>query len=103
MATVVNKNAYMHKHITYVYSCLTLQAQLPPIQNYTFLDTSVMLPLVFIFLLFHLPLTLSSLDQSNCYPKKKPSIHKDGDVLITGFFPRYVFVKEGVSRDPDEF
>jgi hypothetical protein len=59
-----------------------------------------MFPLIFIFLLLQRPFHLSSFIKSDCFPDPKPSIYKDGDVLIAGFFPLYSFVKDDTSSDP---
>jgi hypothetical protein len=65
-------------------------------QNCTFLD---MFPLSFIFLLLQLPLHLSSFSNPDCFPSPKPSVYKDGDVVIAVFFLLYSFVIEDTSGD----
>jgi hypothetical protein len=32
----------------------------------------------------------------------KPSVYKDGDALIAGFFQLYSFVKDDTSSDPNQ-
>jgi hypothetical protein len=59
-----------------------------------------MFPLIFIFLLVQLLLHLSSFTNLDCFPDFKPSIYKDGDVVIAGFFPLYSYVKDDRNNDP---
>lgn len=86
------------KYMGYVYTCWLWKFLLYP--ELDFVDTSMLLVLLFIFLVLQYSSHVYSFDRSYCASKTKPSVYKDGEMVIAAFFPLFTFVLDFLTEDP---
>ncbi|XP_076780071.1 vomeronasal type-2 receptor 116-like [Arvicanthis niloticus] len=60
----------------------------------------MMLLLIFIFLILQYSSYVYSTDRSYCFGKTKPSVYKDGDVVVAAFLPLFTVLLDAPSYDP---
>ncbi|XP_031247067.1 vomeronasal type-2 receptor 116-like [Mastomys coucha] len=65
-------------------------------------DTSVMFPLIFMFLLLQYSSYVYSFDRSYCAAMTKTSVYKDGDVVVAAFLPLFTIVLDSTIDDPSK-
>lgn len=54
----------------------------------------VMPSLLFLLLLLYLPVSVCQWEQFLCFLRIKPGFHKDGDLVIGGFFPVFTYAHD---------
>ncbi|XP_028715641.1 vomeronasal type-2 receptor 116-like [Peromyscus leucopus] len=59
-----------------------------------------MMIMLFIFLVLQYSSSVYSFDHSYCAAKTKPSVYKDGDMVVAAFFPLFSIVLDSVTGDP---
>lgn len=68
--------------------------------QFYFVDTFMMLPLLFIFLVLLYSSYVYSFDRSFCAKKTGVSVYKGGDMVIAAFFPLHTIVYDSITEDP---
>ena len=69
--------------------------------EFDFIDTSTMLPLLFMFLALQYSSSVYSFDPSHCVTKAEVSVYKSGDMVVAAFFPLHSIFFDSVSEDPN--
>nr|XP_034344804.1 vomeronasal type-2 receptor 116-like [Arvicanthis niloticus] len=61
----------------------------------------MMLLLIFIFLILQYSSYVYSTDRSYCFGKTKPSVYKDGDMVVAAFLPLFTILVDSPADDPN--
>lgn len=69
--------------------CFILQVYL--LSHLGLADSSMMFPWTFMPMFLQLPFLWSSVASPSCFQGRKHNLHKDGDMMIGGFFSLYTF------------
>ena len=68
--------------------------------QFDFVDYSMMLPLLFMFLVLEYSIYVNSFDHSSCAIKTGVSVYKGGDIVVAAFFPLHTNVYDSITEDP---
>lgn len=68
--------------------------------EFDFIDTSTMLPLLFMFLALQYSSSVYSFDPSHCVTEAEVSVYRSGDMVVAAFFPLHTIVYDSITEDP---
>lgn len=71
--------------------------------QFDFVDSSMMLPQLFMFLVLQYSSYVYSFDRSYCAKKTGVSVYKGGDIVVAAFFPLHTIVYDSITEDPSSY